>query len=377
MRDSKGETAQIAEMFYEGALDAGAWARALEAIARATGSAQALIVVRDKSTQQLRVEEHFNVPAGLVDEYNAHYHRHDPALTLVEDIPPGGWYHDRRDLGEAVMARSPFYQEYLWRHGFSTVVFNRLLDDVGSDAYLSLQRACGQPAYTEKDLERLAPLIGHVQRAVRLRSRLHQLTERGRVCEEALRLLRLPLLIVDDGGAILMANAEAEAFLARRGELAVRDGRLRLAASGDGRLETLLRKACGALGAAEAGGLRFGPRNGEASLVATPVPARLAVGTAWSRPLALVLLGDSQQAPAGGEDLLQEVYRLTPAEARVALSLARGGVPAQVAAELRVSLATVRTQMKSIFLKTGTARQADLVRTVQAVLSVSPRDPAA
>jgi len=53
---------------------------------------------------------------------------------------------------------------------------------------------------------------------------------------------------------------------------------------------------------------------------------------------------------------------LTPAEARVAVRMARGSSTARVARELGVSLETVRTHLKRIYAKLGTTRQADLVR---------------
>jgi len=53
--------------------------------------------------------------------------------------------------------------------------------------------------------------------------------------------------------------------------------------------------------------------------------------------------------------------KLTPAEARIALGIARGDALAAIAKAHGISIATVRTQLKSVFAKTGTHRQAQLV----------------
>ncbi|HEY3799247.1 MAG TPA: helix-turn-helix transcriptional regulator [Caulobacteraceae bacterium] len=59
---------------------------------------------------------------------------------------------------------------------------------------------------------------------------------------------------------------------------------------------------------------------------------------------------------------LAAAFGLTPAETRVALHLIDGGDIASYARETGLSPGTVRSQLKSIFAKTGVTRQAALVR---------------
>jgi DNA-binding CsgD family transcriptional regulator len=60
------------------------------------------------------------------------------------------------------------------------------------------------------------------------------------------------------------------------------------------------------------------------------------------------------------EIVLNSRLRLTPAEARIALGVARGETLAAIAAANGISVQTVRTQLKAIFTKTGVHRQAEL-----------------
>jgi DNA-binding CsgD family transcriptional regulator len=61
---------------------------------------------------------------------------------------------------------------------------------------------------------------------------------------------------------------------------------------------------------------------------------------------------------------LASVYNLTPAEMRVLAAMVEfGGVP-EVASVLGISETTVKTHLQHIFEKTGTNRQADLVKLV-------------
>jgi DNA-binding CsgD family transcriptional regulator len=58
---------------------------------------------------------------------------------------------------------------------------------------------------------------------------------------------------------------------------------------------------------------------------------------------------------------LQRLYGLTSMEARVAAQLAKGDSVAEIASHLGITGYTIRTHLRHIFDKTGTARQVDLV----------------
>jgi DNA-binding CsgD family transcriptional regulator len=68
---------------------------------------------------------------------------------------------------------------------------------------------------------------------------------------------------------------------------------------------------------------------------------------------------------------LQNRFDLTPAEARLVVHLVTGTSLKSSAKELGVSYETVRRQVKSVFHKTGTHRQSELVLTVIYALSAS------
>lgn len=58
---------------------------------------------------------------------------------------------------------------------------------------------------------------------------------------------------------------------------------------------------------------------------------------------------------------LQKLFNLTPAEASLAVKISRGKTPAAIARSNGVTIATVRSQLKAVFSKTNTRRQAELV----------------
>jgi DNA-binding CsgD family transcriptional regulator len=58
---------------------------------------------------------------------------------------------------------------------------------------------------------------------------------------------------------------------------------------------------------------------------------------------------------------LQQMFRLTGAETQVALRMARGESPIEIARSSKLSPTTIRSQLASLFAKTETNRQSDLV----------------
>ena len=75
----------------------------------------------------------------------------------------------------------------------------------------------------------------------------------------------------------------------------------------------------------------------------------------------VLMLLDPEIAPEGNSFALQRIFRLSPAEARLALSLASGATLAEAAEAYGVCVATARAQLKAIFQKTGVRRQVELV----------------
>ena len=62
------------------------------------------------------------------------------------------------------------------------------------------------------------------------------------------------------------------------------------------------------------------------------------------------------------QEILQSLFGLTPAETRLALLVGDGYALREIGEMIGVSSNTLKTQLASIFRKTGTSRQAQVVR---------------
>lgn len=99
------------------------------------------------------------------------------------------------------------------------------------------------------------------------------------------------------------------------------------------------------------------------ALLISPLPynakAERAQGT-----IAAVLVKDSRHNPKPLTTDLRALYRLTMAEAQLAVDLVSGISLAEASKKRGVSLNTVKSQLKCIMQKTGTTRQAELTRAI-------------
>lgn len=91
-------------------------------------------------------------------------------------------------------------------------------------------------------------------------------------------------------------------------------------------------------------------------------------------PHTVLMLLDLEAAPQINSLALERVFKLSPTEARLAILLASGATLIEAAQMQCVSVATARTQLKSIFQKAGVHRQAELVMLVSRLCALPCAD---
>ena len=255
------------------------------------------------------------------------------------------------------MAADPFYRDLLWKCGLGWGAGMLTPLPTGETLLLSVERDRAAGPVEAAAVRQLDGLRPHLARAALLAARLH--LEHARAAAETLAMVGLPALVVDASGVVLAANGVIETVTDRIQWLA--GGRVALK---DAAANRLFQQAVAALGAETASGVRsFAVRDsaGQAVLVAHLVPVRGSARDIFSRGMGVLLLTPVVAPRAPPVELVQSLFDLTPAEARVARRLTAGETVAEIAAGGIVSHATVRTQVRGILEKTGCRRQAEVI----------------
>lgn len=162
-------------------------------------------------------------------------------------------------------------------------------------------------------------------------------------------------LVLDGAGAVLRANGHASRLLSLRP--ASPDGDGITGHAGRDALRKLMARAGSQFRAEEDAWISVANDDG-VPLIVHSIP--VAGGTA-DGPRAVLVLVDLNQRPLPAASVLQRLFDLSPAEARLAIGLARGRTLGEFAEETGVSSATLRTQLSSVFTKTQTRRQPELI----------------
>jgi DNA-binding CsgD family transcriptional regulator len=177
----------------------------------------------------------------------------------------------------------------------------------------------------------------------------------------ALNAMRLPAIALDQEGFVAEVNAAAEAVFDN--DFRIKDRRLFVR---DPAARTLLKDAIDQLKTLP----RRNPSVTEPIIVQRrdklPVLVRTwrfdgAAHLAAEETNTLLTLNALGPKPGPPAAILAKTFRLTPAEAKLACVIARGASPEIAAGELKISRETARNQLKSVFAKTDTHRQSELV----------------
>ncbi len=218
------------------------------------------------------------------------------------------------------------------------------------------------------DLSCSQPEIGFPQARAETAHDLRGIAESPVNLKAALSRLPLPVLIVDAGGGVSTVNGSARRILDQRDGLIHARGLLETTSPEvTKRLRAIVRSALLTPAAPWriASTLAVARPSGRQPLVLVVEPLRTCTAdcvAACGR--ALVVIHELEWRRTESAALLQQAFGLTPAETEVTTSLLKGKSLAEIAGGRSVRLSTIRSQIKSVFAKTGVNRQIDLVRLI-------------
>lgn len=231
----------------------------------------------------------------------------------------------------------------------------------------------------------------HVQRAIELRVRLGRDDESVVLTRAALDALPVGVSVVDAGLKIRFINDLARRYLAGpdAGLFSLRSGPyagsgVYLAAMSREEAGVLRRLVASATSGGTGGAMRVTSRTGAVvALMVAPAPQGLAddvsgidgggAKEAYREALALLILRPLNRKAVLQADMLCEIFGFSRAEAEVAIALTGGASAEEVAHGRRVSLMTVRSQIRSILGKSETENLRDFERTMATLGALVPQ----
>lgn len=229
--------------------------------------------------------------------------------------------------------------------------------------------------FSQADEAYLATLMPHLRQTIVLSDRIDGFQRHITDLQQAANHMRCGLVLCDADAGVSWCNRAAQNIIAKGDRIRIRGNRL---TAGSLQATTALRRliagADSSAGSAKPVSGQYLLLGDSADLMALQVlavPLERTAGQKFYRcsPNAgngrvMLLFGDPTTSPLLPTEVIAYLFGLSPTESRLTAAMCRGLTVNEYAASQGVSVGTARYQLKQIFAKTQTTRQADLVMRV-------------
>lgn len=351
---------------YDAALEPTQWPGVVDGLAQFY-SGTAAITTQDSVGAAARISAASGIDPSFARSYEAYYVGKRPWSSRVGRIAVGERFTPRLLLDQNDYERTEYFNDWLRPQGIYYLSSYALAKDGPGTTFLTLSRSRRSGDFNVGELRLARKLVPHLQRALAMHRRLFAATQQRDLLAHGLEGLGIGAILVDLEGHIRFANRIAEGFLHRGDALVARHQRVQartLLATNS--LHRAIRAAArtGAGLGQESGGLLALPRADGRSLQAMvcPFPISRADWAGQLLPSALIFVSDAARNVTLRPAHLQQLYGLSPAEAKLMSALASGKTLDEYVDPAGITRATAKTQLQQIFMKTNWHRQSDIVR---------------
>jgi DNA-binding CsgD family transcriptional regulator len=364
-------SSHIVPEIYEATIDPNHWDYVVAMIARLTGSASACLYYKNKEMELAStVAQHgfaevqrleFSSHLDALDEIFLAHASDNSEEPICSQFAPG--------KGNAITEDSALYQDWMKPNGVFHIAGAQIVDTKTHQAGVVVLRSEKAGVWGKGEIRILDELLPHMSRALRIHSEFTFLRLRQDALLKGLDRLVIGLILYDRNARPVYINPTAKAIIDTHPALQMQEGKLFLVNPED---EKNLRQTI--IDTAEidpddswkqsvAIGICHPDIKVPLPLLVTPMHAHLITSDLdyEGAKVAVFLSDPNLQQPISIESLVS-VYGLTPSEAQVAISLANGHSIDQIANQSHHSAHTIRSQLKSVFRKTGVSRQSELIK---------------
>ncbi|MGH6734974.1 MAG: helix-turn-helix transcriptional regulator [Methyloceanibacter sp.] len=363
--------AQFLDALYLGVRDRAEFDQALNVLCTLFEVPSAVLLDFDAARPEVSVQAAIGVYSGeALERYHRDFALIDPAPPAFIARPAGTAIPTRRLLPEEYRRPSAFLGEFFRPLGLEECLGGTLASTNGRFALVGLHRAPERKAFDDDDIAKLQALMPHLSRALQLRRAFLSLDRKAVALSEACERLAAGVIGLDDENRSLFVNAAAASMGRANDGLAIdRQGRPYVL---DRAANHRLTQLAADVKAGGAGGVARIPRaGGKPSYLAFVAPFVLDDGLdngSQARRGVLYVIHDPLSREPSAPQLIAALFSMPVAAANMVAALANGESLALYAEQTGISMNTVRFHLKTAYARTGTRRQAELLRLVTAAL---------
>ncbi|HUA00726.1 MAG TPA: helix-turn-helix transcriptional regulator [Candidatus Aquilonibacter sp.] len=366
MKVSHKAVAELIASIYEAAVDSRAWELFLRQLTTLVDGGHAALLLLDHERAHLNVAVSSGVNPEALRVYQEYYSQTDEWARRSEKLVHAGWVGTGQMIcPDEILIRTEFYSDFLAKfdmfHEFAGIVEKRR----SSTAAITVVRPRRAGPFHDDAIRFTKLLMPHMQRAVKLHARVAELRWRTARTESALDSVPAGIVFVDGHGAVLQMNRSAETLFRRKdGLLLTKSGVRATSFREDEHLQCLVREAARMTPVPSSrisDSLLVSRTRSKCPLSVFVAPVRSAFASAPPGACVVIFVTDPDAKLQPPLKMLESLYHLTPAEARLAILLLNGVSLTQASEMNGTSRNTTRTHAQHLFQKLGVRRQGELV----------------
>ncbi|MCC5812749.1 MAG: helix-turn-helix transcriptional regulator [Ectothiorhodospiraceae bacterium] len=372
LRATENARNDVLDAVYRTAVDPAYWSDLLADLVRISASRSARMLLMDGAAETVRHSAKHQIDDKSHADYTNYFVNLCPWRTELPSKPTGRLYSTYLDFScdQKAFYGTEFFNDWAGPIDIHHGVCGTVYQSDQMTMQLLVQRTRGQGPYGRRETAWFNDLIPHIRRSLFLSREVALQRAEEEAAAMAASRSPLPFMLLGRDGRICRMSQELEPLTGPEGVFGCREGRLFLRKGvHPGKLRRELDQMLAVNDdsrSADGGGVFRVPREGgRAPLQLLLLPLMVTwAGMLFEeeRAYVAIFVHDPERMPALNEPLLVKLYGLTEAEARVAAGVTLGNSPEELAATMNVSVHTVRSQLKSVFRKTGTSRQNALAR---------------
>lgn len=272
------------------------------------------------------------------------------------------------------LAETAYYREFLQHYQLEYQLAMCIAEPGGWTCHLGLINGSARRNFDERDKQYLRELQPHLEHALSLYAALQQQILHKEIYRDALNKLAIGTIILNRAGRVLDVSQAAQEMIEKCSSLSLVDGQV-VPVRAEQRYTLRRMIAAAAVWSEQRRKGAFvdvlrmeDQHNQHLGLVVRSSPSAPWYPSETGPSVILHLSGIDDRSTL--ESVVARLFGLTASEALLATRLADGLTISEAAAELGLTESSARTYSKRVFAKTGTNRQAELVRLV--LKSVAP-----
>lgn len=357
---------QLISHIYDAALEPEKWKVALEKIADLLKAEQAYMRIINTKTNDVQLAYCHNKDPDWVRAYKDHYVHIDPWLNTILKAKNSFIACTHHYMSDKKYQSLEFYNDFVSPQGTHFGLGGKIHIGENITNYLALNRQKKKQGFENEHFNTMQLLAPHIQKSLIVNAKTRHIELKQNLLSDALNQINNPLLLVNKNGKVLFINSLAEQLIEKQAGIFIKDNHIYILSTTDNnKLQKLIYSATHHF-VKHGGAMRHVDLTTQSaiSILVSPVNPNIVNLNTQCDNNALLVLNPHQQQETISTELLTNLYGLTPAEARLTVELCQGFTLNEIAGKFSLSKNTLRSQLHSCFSKTGTSRQANLIRLI-------------